>query len=285
MSEDAFKIRKNINDFKYLGENYIENSTVLDFLEYEVSSHNLFDLGEKIKFEDTELYIKEVNMEIKNSVLVSTYKICTHNGLKQPRCTNKSLQGRGISGYVLNIVRDKVQVHLFEIDSQPPENGYWFPYQSMYASKDGSGWYCMPEKGDTVVVKFPIDEDSSAIARSSVSTYLPPNENMSSDKMANPNVRYIRNIHGMEIIMTPTSVIITSAGGGTVTLNENGQINVTAKNEINIKSDKDIAITAAGNMNIHAGNSIELNSADKGIVKITGQDGKVEIKGEEVYTN
>jgi len=42
----------------------------------------------------------------------------------------------------------------------------------MYASEDGSGWYCMPEMGDDVRIELPNTNEGDAFAVSSVSKYV-----------------------------------------------------------------------------------------------------------------
>lgn len=64
----------------------------------------------------------------------------------------------------------KVQVQ-FSFDSEFSGN-HWFEYSTAYSSSDQSGWYCMPEVGDTVRVFFPSGNEGQAFAASSTLRFM-----------------------------------------------------------------------------------------------------------------
>ncbi len=284
IDEKVYSVKKSLNDYRYMSSNYIQGIMSLDFIEYEIESYKLLELGEKVRYNDLEFFVKSIVMDLVDGTLRSSYKICTKNGLKQPYFENSELKG-AIGGYILDIQRDKVKVHINEIDkSQDIATAYWFPYQAMYASDDGSGWYCMPEKGDAVMIQFPNEDEQYAIAASSVSKYEPSDPDPKNDKMGDPNVRFIRNPQNMEVTLTPSSVVISSAGQATIVLNDNGVITVTSKKEINIKSLKDLSVTSKEKINLIASKKITFESGEKAKIEMT-DGGVIRVQGEEVYTN
>lgn len=284
IDEKVYGAKKKLNDFRYMSNNYIDDVMVLDFVEYEIESFKLLDLGEKVKYEDIDFYIKEITMKLIDGVLRSTYKICTKNGLKQPYFENTLLKG-AVGGYILDISKDKVKVHIDEIEAyQDVETAYWFPYQAMYASEDGSGWYCMPEKGDSIMIQFPNDDEKNAFAASSVSKYKSDDPDPNKDRMGDPNIRFIKNPQGMEVTLTPNSVVITSNNEATIILDDKGVITMTSKKEINMKADKDISITSKEKINLTASKKITFKSGEKATLELTDA-GVIKVQGEEVYTN
>ena len=55
----------------------------------------------------------------------------------------------------------KVISNYMEIDEEEPskQEAYPFPYTTMYTAEGNSGWYCMPEVDDTVLIYFPTKEE------------------------------------------------------------------------------------------------------------------------------
>ncbi|WP_418789163.1 phage baseplate assembly protein V [Paenibacillus agilis] len=69
---------------------------------------------------------------------------------------------------MLDVAKDTVKVHL-EVDKQQSVvEASWFSYASLYTAEGNSGCYCMPEKGDSVMLYFPDGEEKNATAMSSV---------------------------------------------------------------------------------------------------------------------
>ncbi len=284
IDEKVYNTKKHLNDFRYMSSNYIKGITTLDFIEYKIESFKLLDLGEKVKYDDLDFYVKYVEVKLIDGILRSTYRICTKNGLKQPYFENPLLKG-AVGGNILDIQKDRVKVHIDEIEGyQDIETAYWFPYQAMYASEDGSGWYCMPEKGDSVMIQFPNDDEKNAFASSSVSKYQSDDPDPKKDRMGDPNIRFIKNPQGMEVTLTPSSVVITSNNKATIILDDTGVITMTSKKEINMKADKDISITSKEKINLTASKKITFKSGEKATLELTDA-GIIKVQGEEVYTN
>ena len=300
----VFYVNKSLKNYKFLSENYISGVSDLDFVEYEVESDVDVDLGVKVKFKSIDFHVKRVDITMEGGILKHRYTICTKRGLKQRRIENEKVQGVSITGEVIDVRRDTVKVHLKEIDkSQDIGTAYWFPYQAMYASDDGSGWYCMPERGDTVRVTIPNRNEKNAFAVSSVSKYIPEEPvqalNQSGggtpakassgggggqDRMADPRIRWIRNPQGMEVKLTPRQVTISANGRAYITLDQNGNIIIYGQNEIIIKSEEYINIESIKSMFIQAQEDIRIESSLGSYIEMD-KDGKIEIKGQKVSTN
>lgn len=280
----AFSVKKNLSDYQFMAANYIAGVTNVDFISFEIESYKQLELGEQVLFRDLTLFVKEAFLYLKDGVLTNRYQIVSRDGLKQKYFENTKIQGVSIGGNVIATQQDKVKVHMNEIDeSQSLETAYWFSYSAMYASEDGSGWYCMPEIGDTVRIELPNTNEGDAFAVSSVSKYVSDDPDPKMDRMGDPKTRYIRNPEGMEMTMTPQQVILTSGGAGTVIMDEAGNINIDAANQIVIKASKDIMIIAGENIKISASNHINMKC---GMAEISMDNaGVTKILGNEVYQN
>ena len=284
LDEQVFSVKKNLGDYIYMSANYIGGITNIDFISFEIESYKQLELGEQVVFRDLNLFVKDVFMYLKNGVLVNRYDIVSRDGLKQKYFENQKIQGVSIAGNVIATQQDKVKVHIHEIDkSQDVGTACWFPYSAMYASEDGSGWYCMPEMGDDVRIELPNTNEGDAFAVSSVSKYVSDDPDPKMDRMGDPKVRYIRNPEGMEMTMTPQQVILTSGGAGTVVMDEAGNINIDAANQIVIKANKDIMLVAGDTIKVTATNNINMKC---GMAEINLDNaGVTQIKGNEVYNN
>ena len=68
---------------------------------------------------------------------------------------NKKIIGASMKGNVTAVKKDTVKVVLMEDETGGWAGQKWFAYSTIYSSPDGTGWYCMPEKGDSVRLIFP----------------------------------------------------------------------------------------------------------------------------------
>lgn len=279
----SYKVRKNVGLFQTSAANSIDNISSLDFIHYEVDSYRQLSLGEPVIFKLIHFYVREMEIRLEKGQLRNIYTLCTAQGMQQPYFENKQLQGVSISGNVLEIKRDKVKVHIAEIDPEQDINAaHWFTYATVYASKDGSGWYCMPEPGDKVHIQFAGTNDAGARAVSSVSRYQPAQGEP--DKMADYNVRYIRNPQGMEIALTPDKVIISANNKSLIVLNQKGDIHIHGDAGVSVTSDNDITMTAGNEINMQASDRINMLCGNKAEIDLD-KSGITKLKGTTVYTN
>ena len=69
---------------------------------------------------------------------------------------------------ITDVKKDTVKVVLMEDETGGWAGQKWFAYSTIYSSPDGTGWYCMPEKGDSVRLYFPNENEAEAYVNSSV---------------------------------------------------------------------------------------------------------------------
>ena len=204
---------------------------------------------------------------------------------------NHSIIGASIQGRVLSVYRDKVRVQLQMDDQQDPSSDFWFPYSTIYASEDNTGWYCMPEKNDSVRIYFPSCKEEEGYAMSSIKRQVPKSEasksttqsstssssatvpsaakessNSEEDVMFDPATKTLYTKYGKKIKLAPDHIEISSQDMSIILHDRSGihivsskNININAADQISLRSNKDINLTAdkielSGN-----GNSITLD--------------------------
>ena len=273
----TYEMAKDIRGFEIDHANYIENASDKDYVIYKAESYNILKIGDKISLDGKELYVREATYEMKNAIILGSYVLCPIRGLQQRKLMHTRIQGLSLNGKTTGVERDKVKVQL-DIDSESNAE-YLFPYSTMAASPDGSGWYCMPQEGDLVRVYFPDDNEANAFAISSVSSYTPDGSSGGNDMMSDPSVVYLRSPNNMVIRLAPDGITINANDGqGVIVMDTSGNVTIAAANSLSISATNDVNIIASNNMAIYAGESLKLSGQgaaieldSSGNTRVTGQ--------------
>lgn len=225
-----------------------------DFMGTKIESYQYVFLGDQVSYGGSNRKVQGVYSSLQSGILKTTISLATDSGFSQPQKVNGQVSGKMFSGTVKAVERDMVQVHLTDIDSSYDDGGdYWFPYSTAYSSNDGSGFYCMPEVGDTVRVFFPSGKEGSAFAASSVCV----------SPLDNPKHKRWRTPGGKEILFTEEGIFITCKENKIF-------INLTDEDGITIESGKDINVCAANNVLV-MGNKDVVVEAENNILISTAQ--------------
>lgn len=144
-----------------------------DYLVANLDSYSVASLGGSIKWNGKKMYIRGYSLCMEKGLLVGHYEVQKKDGIRQRTLYPMNLVGAALGAKVLDLEGDKVKVK-FDIDKALLQ-GATCPihYSTMSATSDGTGWYCMPEKGDLVRIYFPTKSTKDAVALSSVSEYTP----------------------------------------------------------------------------------------------------------------
>lgn len=172
-----YRVYKDILTYKSLVEGAGAKLNEQDFICYEVVTDQVIELGDKVKFKGKALYVLNAVTEMKKGVLTHTYTLRSKASAYQKKMVNKRIIGASIQGKVAQVVRDEVKVSLEYDQDWSKSTAYLFPYSTMYASEDQTGWYCMPELGDDVRIYFPGPKEAEGIALSTVRKKLPAQAN------------------------------------------------------------------------------------------------------------
>lgn len=245
-----------------------------DFAGEEIESYEYGYLGDEVSFNGRSGYIKRMEailtdgeMRIRFALLAAgaagSFRLPEMgsglSGIAVPPAQNVQASGKMMKGTVRGVQGDKVSVFLNSVDKSYDSRGNWlFPYSTAYSSSDGSGWYCMPEVGDEVLVFFPSGNEEEAFAASSVCASPP----------SNPKNKSWKAPGGKEILLSEKGLYIISKEGKMF-------INLTDADGIVIHSDKDINLSAEGKVKITS--STEINLVAKNQIVIGTEDAYLDL--------
>lgn len=254
-----------------------------DIITYRLSSDDFFKVGEVINYQGKKLYISEVECKMEQAGFHAVYCAKTMNDMKCREEYLYDMAGAALEGRIIDVAGDKVKVHLQVDATQDTQKAYWFPFSTMQSSSDGSGWYYMPEIGDCVKVCIPGWEEQGAFAVSAVSTYQA--ESGSEDRMADTNVKYMRNPSGKEIQLSPDS--INADGGGNASLmsmKTDGSIILASKTSLQIEASETIEIIAEAGIEMEASEVIDIKADTSGEL-LLDENGDIRQLGGQVNIN
>lgn len=277
-----YNLVKKVDEYLRIKENRWKDALETDFTVFQIGDYQIFRVGNEVIFHNAALTVQAAQRLLQDGVLKNQYELRQKNGLRGLELHNNMLVGVSLIGQVTKVSRDKVMVQLKA--DKPGRAAYWFPYSTMSASPDGSGWYCMPEKGDQVRVYFPTDKESDAYAVSAVSGYEPkPGD--AEDLMANPDVKYLRTKADQVIQFAEDGIILNSGDGqatiflgneGMLSIYGNTDVSVTAKNTLTLISNGQLVVSAAESLSLKRGEETEIN---------LNNDGEIRMKGTKIYSN
>ncbi|OAB36090.1 hypothetical protein PGLA_21130 [Paenibacillus glacialis] len=292
-----YTVHKDMAAYKQAVDNSVPGVSDTDYTIYEVISAQLLEPGHEVMFKSRHLVVASVISETRNGIIEHEYKLCPRKGLRQKKMYNEAIIGASIQGKVIQIRRDTVRAKLDMDDQLDANSDYWFPYSTIYASEDNTGWYCMPEMGDSIRIYFPSKKEEEGIAISSVSRVIPPKptapstqstassspslvvQNVDKDPKEDPDTKTFSTKYGKIISLGPTSIIIKS-GDMFITLDDEKGIDIVSNKDISITANNNIVLSSS-NIRISA-NTLSLSGKDN---KILLQEENIVIEGTEIKMN
>ncbi len=291
-------------EFHMKKENKVPGIVPDDFGFYKVRSRKYLELGERTDFLARTFFVYESVSIFDGEELMHTYTLRRAGGFQTVYGHNSGIIGASLDATILATKNDTVKVEVAVDGGQKESEAKWFPYSTVYSSPDGTGWYCMPEKGDKVRLYFPNEFEEDGYIISSINLgntgeqSAPAGDgtagssagsageavsgtaggaaaSAASAPRSNPDMKTISTKNGKEVTLTPTTIIMTNNKGMMVVLDD--------AEGITIASDKNVVITAAENMIIKSDGEIDIQATDsiqlvKGNSKLTLKD-ELEIEG------
>ncbi len=276
----SYTVKKELQRYQTAQANQLKHSSPtvmdIDFMYYQVKSVDRLAIGDCVTFLEHTLYVRAVEGCLEGDILVFTYDLVSKQGLVQPDIYNEELAGVSLIGEVKVITNDQIKAHITEIDAEWDGGGDWyFPYSTLFSSPGGSGWYVMPEPGDTVKITMLNNKEEDAVASSSVNR-----TSEAPEKRSNPDYKSLSNVHGKEVLFTPDGIYITNQSGRVfinltdadgITIISDKNINIEAAENIVVKAAKDVIIIAEENMKLNCGQAT-LQSEKSGLIDIQGKE-------------
>ena len=271
-----YSVSKRIADFRVSSENFNEGIRENDFIYYEVESNKLLNIGYEVEFKGRSFFVHEVNTFMENSIVKHRYTLAPEKGLSKDTLYNNEIIGLSLQGKVIEVAKDDVKVHLEIDEKQNAGEAWWFKYSSIYSAEGNTGWYCMPEIGDSVMVHFPDNKEENAL---SISSIRKSNED---SKLSSPDVKYFRTKSGKELKFSQDEILITAKDGEVyIKLNEQSGIEIFSKSGVKIISQKDISLDSAQKVMISSKEEINITCKESSI----NMKDNISINGKQVKVN
>ncbi len=238
-SVETGKIQTMLDMEKYMqkthnGKNSLQPDEMLELV---IESREIFQLGDMISYRGKEYYIYKIATTYEGAECIHEYFLRTKAALRTLPTENNNLQGCSFDAVITDVSKDKVQVEIAQDEWNAADGKKWFQYSTVYSSADGTGWYCMPEIGDSVRFYVP-DRAENSFILSAVHK-----ENDSARQ--NPDYKSLKTKYGKEILFTPDSILMTNNNGMTVELNDSEGITITSDKDIVIQADQNLTISSA----------------------------------------
>lgn len=279
-----YKIEKNLEEYEYMKENYIADAKETDYISYSIKTLELLSIGDNIDFLNHRFYVYKAKYEISQGILVNHYNLRVKSGVRVKNIYNSKVCGSSIDGKIIGVSGEKVQIHLAIDKVQDKSKAYWFKFSTMSASNDGSGWYCMPEIGDSVRVYFPSKLEAESFAVSAVSDYVCEDPS-SEDMMGNPDNKYLKTANDKLVKLTPDGVSLScDSGQADVKFNTDGSVSIVSKNNVSIMAQNNVELISEKKVKVKASESIYFGN-DIGAGLQFDEEGQIKEIGCEVKNN
>ena len=243
---DKIQINFNFSEYMEKSRNGMASLQSGDMVELVIESREIFQLGDAIPYNGKEYFICKIQTSYQGAECSHAYFLRTKEALKVLPIEIKTQQGCSFDAVVTDVNKDKVQVEIMQDEWKAADGKKWFLYSTVYSSADGTGWYCMPEIGDSVRFYVPDKSENSFI--------LSAVHKETDSARQNPDYKSLKTKFGKEILFTPDSILMTNNNGMMVELNDS--------EGITIASDKDIFIQADNNLTISSSAASLLIAAD-----------------------
>lgn len=243
---DRIQIKMDVKEYMEKYRNGMSSLQADDLIELVVTDREIFQMGDTISYQGKNYRISKIHTSYQGAECLHEYTLRTEAALKMLPQKHKDLSGCSFDGVVSAVKKDKVQVEIQGDEWGAVDGKKWFLYATVYSSPDGTGWYCMPETGDSVRLYVPGKEEDSFI--------LSAVHKETDSARQNPEHKSLKTKYGKEIRFTPDSILMTNNQGMMVEMNDSEGITIT--------SDKDILIQAEENLTVASQKASLLIAAD-----------------------
>ena len=239
------------------------------------------ELGEKFNVNGADYYACEISLSYVDSALTVAYTLSDKAAISTSKYYNPAIIGLLLNGTVLKVENDNVKLHLAIDDEQDEGKAHLFKYATGYSTEGTTGWYVMPEDGDTVQLLFPNEDEKFAYAASSVRQADVEKQENVGGGTGDPASKFLRTSTGKEIKLDGEEILITAEDGTTfmqinmgtgvvigtphpILINsETATINIESLDDMTLKTTKNLLIKADEPITIeNAGNKMEFIPAD-----------------------
>ncbi|MDR0489853.1 MAG: hypothetical protein LBH28_01215 [Oscillospiraceae bacterium] len=298
ISPISYDVRKDVRSYM---DHESPAASESDYVYYIAKDREIREPGEPVFFQGCDLYVTEMESRFEGQELIHIYTLRNRNGIRARPYRNFAIIGASLSGQVSAITGSHVRMSLPAAHSNDAGQTKWHPFSTIYSTPDGTGWYAMPEKGDSLRLYYPTEIENDGYTVSAVHHYgsppqagggsaaagQPPDETdldtvQDGAPEIDPKNKFIENNSGKFILLTPYSIMM-ACEGGSILIQDGEGISITSNYDLNITANGDVNIASlAANATVVGTEGVNVEQA---AAKIELSDGNVIFKGAEVQTN
>ena len=236
LSQSTYTIRKDAEDYLTKTKNQVLSLIEADALCLEVESRDVYEIGDSFPLRGQTYYIYEIESTLKGRELIHHYKLRSKAALQTIKQYNERMIGASLEANISGVSKDTVQVNISADGIQ--SNRKWFLYSTLYSSPDGTGWYCMPEEGDSVRLYLPNEKEKDGYIISAV--HVPTD----GEARSTPDNKSLKSKYNKEVLFTPSLVRLTNNKGMTVEILDDEGIIISSDKDVKIEAKEGIQIAS-----------------------------------------
>lgn len=272
LSQSTYTIRKDAADYLQKTKNQGVSLIEADALCLEADSREVYEIGDSFLFRGQTFYIYEIESNLIGQELVHHYKLKSKAALKTIKRFNEKMIGASLEANITGVSKDTVQVQIAADGIQDSKK--WFLYSTVYSSPDGTGWYCMPEEGDSVRLYLPNEKEKDGYIISAVHLAT------DGEARSTPDNKSLRSKYNKEVLFTPSLLRMTNNKGMTVEISDEEGIIISSDKAVVIEATEGIQIVSLEqSVEVVAPESIRL---DQGETSVVVED-TIHWKGPQIY--
>ena len=247
---DVGEIKSEYYEFGTVEKEYL--GIPLEDVTYKLVLRDIYDIGDNAIFNREKLKVISRKSRFEHNEIINEYLLAREGSLRGVPYDNERLSGAAVFGKVTGVENELVSVALDD-DENDNVGQSLLSYATIYSSPDGGGWYCMPEIGDRVMVKFPDSKDSNAYVQNAIHVGA-------GNGRDNPKVKFFKNKEGKEIRLSPESIIITNNNGTSIELIDDDGVYIKSRGVLSIDANLEVDIESkSSSIKVISKDSIQLN--------------------------
>ncbi|APB74866.1 hypothetical protein PPYC2_07675 [Paenibacillus polymyxa] len=240
---------------------------------YMIESLQYYALGDLITLpigQGKELVVVRAVTTLTDGLLRTRYDLQSEQDIRYARYENDQATGISLTGTVLKVQQDFVQLQLDIDPKQDPAKACWFPVATRYVAEEHSGWYNMPEIGEQVELYLPTNREQDAYVTDSLRQQRHTN--------GQPNVKVWQHVQGSGVEMSEHELTLSTSGEFSITLHEGNGITIDSPGNVQIQGGH-VKLNAGEELSLEAGTALYLKGGASSMVL----DGETDTKAPVIY--
>lgn len=243
---DNVNIKLDMSSYMQKSRNGMTSLQINDIQELIITDREIYEIGDYISYQGRDYFIHQILTIYERSECNHTYYLKTKEAIKTLPFRHDEVTGCSFDATVVGVEKDKVQIKVAQDEWNALDGKKWFLYSTVYSSADGTGWYCMPEQGDSVRLYVPAKEEDSFV----LSAVHKPTDS----SRQNPDFKSFKTKHGKEIRFTPDSILMTNNQGMMIEMDDGKGITISSNKNITIETNDNLTISSTNSSLLLAAN-------------------------------